>query len=69
MEALKVLLCVKEEGMLNTERTKQIFSELFNLSSIGVLNQIEESKYQLIENEKYHEREKNQIKKSAQETA
>ena len=69
MEAFKVLLCVEEEGILHTERTKQIFSKLFNLSSIGVLNQIEESKYKLIENEKYHEREKSQIKKSAQETA
>ena len=68
MEALKVLLCVEEEGMLNTTRTKDIFSQLFNLSSIGILNQIE-AKYELIENEKYHEREKSQIKKSAHETA
>ena len=69
MEALKVLLCVEEEGMLHTERTKQIFYQLFYLSSIGALNQIEESKYELIENEKYYEIEKSQIKKSAQETA
>ena len=69
MEALKILLCGEEEGVLHTERTKQIFSQLFNLSSLGALNQIEESKYELIANETYHEIEKNLIKKSAQETA
>ena len=69
MEALKVLLCNKEEGMLSTGGTKKVFSQLFTLFSLGAINQIEESKYELIENEKYYEIEKSQIKKSAQETA
>ena len=55
--------------MMSKSRVIQIFEELFTLSSIKLIELVEQSNYPLDEIEKYFIEEKNDIEKSAEETA